>query len=801
MEKNHTSRIGNNFLEFQKELRTKQGSLPQHRLQNNMRPNQSVKETPKAEILVVSSYPPRVCGIATYSSDLIRSIKDKFSSSINVTVCALEPAESDYSYPAEVKYRLDTSLDGEYQKLAAKINNDKAINLVLFQHEFGLFRNQEHSFQHLLSELTKPVVTVFHTILPDPDELLKQKVNQIADACKLIIVMTESSAKILTGSYGISKQKISVIPHGTHLVTHLNNKLLKEKYGFAGRKVLSTFGLLSSGKGIETTLEALPSIVAVIPEVVFLVIGKTHPEVVKDEGEKYRDSLLRRIEELSIQDHVVFINSFLSTPDLLEYLQLTDLYLFTSKNPNQAVSGTFVYAASCACPIISTPIPHAVELLNNDTGVIFDFGNATQLADSVILLLSDEEYRTHLSVNTLQKIVTTAWENSAVSHVKLFEKLSHGKIAIQYNLPVIKLDHLKKMTTNTGIIQFARINQPDITTGYTLDDNARALVAMCMYLQQTDNTEVVEDIWKYFSFIKFCQLPGGRFLNYVDQNLKFTEQNNLVNQDDSFGRAVWALGYMISLSDHLPVAMVDAAEDVFKKSMQNIGEVYSTRAMAFAIKGIYYHNSLADNPESLGLLKILASRLAQMYKHVSSPDWKWFEGYLTYANSILPEAMLYAYLITRDDTYKKIAIESLSFLVSKTFNENGITVISNKKWLHKGTIAGEFGEQPIDVAYTIMTLRKFFQIFHEEHYLILMKSAFNWFLGNNRLNQIVYNPCTGGCYDGMEEHHVNINQGAESTISYLLARLTVDMHYTSDHAKRKLSKRVFYEHNADYCRI
>ncbi len=254
--------------------------------------------------------------------------------------------------------------------------------------------------------------------------------------------------------------------------------------------MLTTFGLLSSGKSIETTLRALPAIIKTNPDVVFLIIGKTHPEVVKSEGEQYREKLKAIVKAKKLTGHVKFINRFLPLPDLLEYLQLTDIYLFTTNDPNQAVSGTFVYAMSCGCPIISTPIPHAKEVLTTDTGIIFDFRNSRQLADGVIRLLNDEPLRRNISSNTLQKIVSTAWENSAVAHAMLFEKISGGTISILYNLPAINLNHLKLMTTNTGIIQFSKINQPDISSGYTLDDNARALIAMCMHFRMTgDNQE------------------------------------------------------------------------------------------------------------------------------------------------------------------------------------------------------------------------------------------------------------------------------------------------------------------------
>ncbi len=740
-----------------------------------------------AEILFITSYPPRECGIATYSQDLIKALNNKFSNSLSIKVCALESGKANYSYPREVKYILDTSIIEGYKKLVFNINHDPHIKIVLIQHEFGFFKDQEQAFLQFLYELTKPVVVVFHTVLPHPDELLKSKITSIAAACTSIIVMTHNSEGILTNDYNLPEKKISVIPHGIHLVQHLSEFFLKKKYELTDRKVLTTFGLLSSGKSIETTLEALPAIIRQCPEVIFLIIGKTHPEVKKTEGEKYRESLEQKVKQYALQDHVKFINSYLALPELLEYLQLTDIYLFTSNDPNQAVSGTFAYAMSCACPIISTPIPHAREVLNGDLGIIFDFRNSGQLADGVIRLLNDEPLRRNISSNTLQKIVSTAWENSAVAHAILFEKIASEKITIQYNLPPIKLNHLKQMTTDTGIIQFSKINQPDISSGYTLDDNARALVAMCMYFKLTGDVRIIDDIRLYLNFIKLCLLPDGKFSNYVDKNLNFTHQNSTTNLDDSNGRAVWALGYLISLSDLLPVEIVSKAETILEKSITLISTVHSPRAMAFAIKGLYYFSTAKKSTENDVLLITLANRLVQMYKHEASPNWEWFEGYLTYANSIIPEAMLYAWLISGETIYKDIAISSFDFLLSQIFNDNGIEVISNKNWLVKGQEAEPFGEQPIDVAYTIMTLSKYYDVLKKTDYKLKMETAFNWFLGNNRLHQIIYNPCTGGCYDGLEETHVNLNQGAESTVSYLMARLTIEKYKVSgSHSKAQL---------------
>lgn len=728
----------------------------------------------KAEMLFVTSYPPRECGIATYSQDLITALNDKFSNSLSIKICALENGKDTYDYPEEVKYTLDTSRATSYLDLVEKINEDDHVQLVLIQHEFGFYKNQEQAFLQLLYEVVKPVVVVFHTVLPNPNAQLRLEVKNIAAACKSIVVMTKTSAEILMRDYGVSKQKITVIAHGTHLVPHLSEKFLKEKYGLTGRKVLTTFGLLSSGKSIETTLDALPPIIEQCPEVIFLVIGKTHPEVVKNDGEVYRESLIQKVKDLGIKDHVKFINKYLDLPTLLEYLQLTDIYLFTTNDPHQAVSGTFAYAMSCGCPIISTPIPHAKEVLTKDTGIIIDFKNSKQLAAGVNLLFNDYPLRKSIIANTLQKIVSTAWENSAVAHARLFQFISGNKIELQYNLPEINLNHLKAMTTGFGLIQFSKINQPNIKSGYTLDDNARALVATCMCFKLTGEKERINDIRKYLAFVKFCQQPGGNFLNYVDQEHNFTDQNQEVNLDDSNGRALWALGYVVSLKEILPKEIIHDAIRIFEQALLSMKSVKSPRAIAFMMKGLFYFHKGKKSIDHLDLVQLYANRLLEMYKTESNIVWEWYEGYMTYANSILPEAMLYAWLMTGESIYKDTARTSFNFLLSLIFNKNGIEVISNKGWLQKGKKAGQYGEQPIDVAYTIMTLSKFYDVFMDEDYHQKMETAFNWFLGSNRLQQIIYNPCTGGCYDGLEETHVNINQGAESTVSYLMARLTVE---------------------------
>ncbi|WP_231128647.1 glycosyltransferase [Chryseobacterium vaccae] len=736
------------------------------------RPVQSTKNTTyyRPEIVFISTFPPKVCGIATYSQDLIKSLQLKFSESFKIIICPMETEDENYQYPEKIEYRLNTSDTISYLELADKINKNDNIQLVMLQHEFGFFNESKNGLSLFLQNVKKDIIITFHTVLPKPNQELKEKVMEISRLCKSVIVMTGISADILSNDYDIPFEKIIMIPHGTHLLPFIDKISLKTKYGLKDKKVLSTFGLLGSGKNIETTLKALPEIISQNPDVMFLIIGKTHPGIVKNEGEKYRDFLQETIKKLHLEKHTLFINQYLPLDELLDYLQLTNIYLFTSKDRHQAVSGTFSYAISCGCPIISTPIPHALEVLKEDMGIIIDFETPEQLSSAVNKLLQNENAQEKLRSKNLEKMAPTAWENSSVSHALLFQQYSQDKMTLHYTLPTINLSHIKNMTTDFGMIQFSKINKPDIDSGYTLDDNARALIVACRHYELNRDESDLTLISTYLNVIKFCQQPDGSFLNYVDRQKKFAQQNYETNLEDSNGRAIWALGYLLSIKEILPQFYYDEADSIIEKSLSSVEKIHSTRAMAFIIKGLHYQNSENNIP----LLKKLADRLVKMYQHEKHSDWHWFESYLTYGNSLLPEALLCAWITTKDEIYKQIADESFRFLLSKIFAEGNIKVISNKGWLQKEIIKNPEtigGEQPIDVAYTILALSTFYKVFKDEKYLQMMKDAFNWFLGKNHLHQIIYNPATGGCYDGLEEKNVNLNQGAESTVSYLMARL------------------------------
>ena len=745
------------------------------------------------EILFISSYPPRECGIATYTQDLMLAISEKFSSSLSLKVCALEATGVQHTYSKEVKYILKTSDLNGYEDLATKLNRDKDLSLIFLQHEFGLYGGEYgQNLLALLCELNKPVITTFHTVLPSPNTALKKIVQAIAANSASVVVMTLKSAEILENDYEVPTDKIWVIPHGTHLVSSFDHTEKTARNHLGNRMVLTTFGLLSSGKSIETALDALPAIVDKFPNVLYLIIGKTHPSVVAREGEQYRDMLEQKVLDLNLQGHVHFINRYLPLSELLGYLQRTDIYLFTSKDPNQAVSGTFAYAMGCGCPVISTPIPHAKEMLTG-AGIIIDFQQSKQLAEAALKLLSDTELMRDMKLNALHKIRPTAWPNAALAHVDLTLKHmirgSVNKTSLCYNLPPISLAHIQKLTTTSGIIQFSKLSAPDIESGHTLDDNARALVAACRYYQITEDETILPLIETYINFIIRCQGTEGTFINYINSDGNPHPKNQQENLEDANGRAIWALGEFIAQGSRFERQLVDKVELAFLQSLRLIPTIRSPRALSFILKGLYHYNQVRNNPFVKQSIISIADDLVSKYRGVSDKKWKWFEEYLTYANGVMPEALLCAYLATGNESFKAVAKSCFDFLLNVIFRNDEIKVISNQGWLKKGDQSNQFGEQPIDVAYTIMALDKFNDVFPLEDYEEKMTIAFNWFLGKNHLKQIVYNPATGGCYDGLEEYHVNLNQGAESTVSYLLSRLVIEkLNNQTRPTKKKLLK-------------
>jgi glycosyltransferase involved in cell wall biosynthesis len=728
------------------------------------------------KMLIVSSYPPRECGIATFSNDIVNAVKIVFGNTLPIEVCALQSNEHHFQYGNEVKYILPaTSLD-DYRLVAEKINERSDIGLICIQHEFGLFGGEygDYILSFILA-LNKPIVTVFHTVLPNPDEKRKKVVHAITDLSDQIIVLTKKSQEILIDFYDCPISKTIVIPHGTHSILWEQKKKLKTKYGFNNRIVLSTFGLISQNKNIETVLNALPEIVVKYPDVIYLVIGKTHPEVIKREAEKYRETLINIVKELHLENNVVFINEYLELKQLLEYLTLSEIYLFSSKDPNQAVSGTFAYAMSCGCTVISTPIPHAVEVLVNGNGILLKhFDKPQEFKQAIQHLIENKEERVAMAKNAFLLAHATTWENIAIQYRLLFDQLTNREEDLRFNFPPIKLDHIEKLTTDYGILQFSKFSLPDPESGYTLDDNARALINMIMYYKIYPDAGVLKLAHIYLNFIEGIQQDNGLFDNYKNFYHELTKQNEEVNLEDSNGRALWSLGTVIAHRDILPIKMVLRAESCWNKSIERINDIVSPRAIAYALKGLYHYYSVYKDENIKTNIEHLADKLLHHYNINSAENWCWYEDYMTYANNVLPEAMMYSYLVTKKPKYKKIATITFDFLLSHYFMKGQLKVISNRGWFKKENERKFYGEQPIEVATTIVALDLFYEITRNKKYKEQLKLAFMWFLGNNHLKQIMYNPENGASYDGLEDTHININQGAESTLCYFKARLIME---------------------------
>ena len=728
------------------------------------------------KMLLVSSYPSRECGLATFSNDIVEAVANVFGDTLPIEVCALENEGQNFEYSEEVKYTLSTSKIDDYRLVAEKINERNDIGLVCIQHEFGLFGGEygDYILSFILA-LNKPIITVFHTVLPNPDDKRKKVVHAIADLSDRIVVLTKNSQNILIQDYEVVSAKTVVIPHGNHTVLWEQKEKLKNEFNFSDRIVMSTFGLISENKGIETVLYALPEIVSCYPEVVYLVIGKTHPEILRREGEKYRDSLIEIVKKQNLENNVIFVNEYLELKELLDYLTLSEIYLFSSKDPNQAVSGTFAYAMSCGCAIISTPIPHAKEALHHENGILLNgFDQSDEFQDAIFRLIKDNETRIAMGKNAFATSSATSWKNIAIQYRLLFDQLTNREDDLKFNFPPIKLDHIKKLTTDYGILQFSKFSQPDPESGYTLDDNARALINMVLYNKVYPNENCLELASTYLNFIEGIQEEDGWFNNYKDFEGQLTSQNGEVNLEDANGRVLWSLGIVISHRDTLPLEMISRAVQCWDKAIENIDNIKSPRAIAYAIKGLYHYYLAYKNEDIKLTIKKFADELLRHYDINSGENWCWYEDYMTYANNVLPEAMMYSYLITGDLKYKKIALITFDFLLSHYFMKGQLKVISNRGWFKKENERIFYGEQPIEVATTIIALDLFYEITQNKKYKDQLQLAFVWFLGNNHLKQIMYNPENGASYDGLEDTHVNINQGAESTLCFFKARLIME---------------------------
>ena len=754
---------------------------------------QLVKDARESWIIYLGTYPPRECGIATFTRDLVDAMDDLLMPAVKSKVVAMNADVLErHHYPREVIAEINQEKETDYVAAAAVINQSAKIKIVNVQHEFGIFGGEYGiKLLHFLKALTKPAVITFHSVLPGPNEVLHGTVRQLAQEVDGIIVMTKHSKDILCGDYGIAEDKVKVIPHGIHSMPYSTTKLAKSLLGFAGKTVLSTFGLLNKGKGLEYVIESLPEVVKKHPEVVYVIFGVTHPNILMKEGESYRNSLIQKIHDLGLVDNVKFYNRYFPLEELLQFLKATDIYISTSLDPNQAVSGTLSYALGAGRPVVSTPFAQAKEYITGDVGRLVEFRDSISYTDAITALLDNKDLRQQLGKNAYFKTRNMIWPNVAIECVKVFTRYAQelGEIGKQKSLPPINLDHMAHLTDEFGIVQFAKLTNPDPASGYTLDDNARAMIVAGLCYEKSEanlkigpaskqKRDLIGLLNVYLNFVAFVSKEDGYFENYVNYDRTLNhEQNTKDSLEDANSRALYALA-CIAAADAIPADIKEKALKLLESKIIKNAPFCSPRSTAFYIKSLYLLLSkhiTVGQFDLAGILKNYCETLVEHYNDSSSDTWHWFEKYLTYSNGVLPEALLLGYKITQDQRYFDIAKKTLEFLIKESFRGESYGPIGQDGWHQQDGKRSYYDQQPEEVSALIYALKSFSIVTGDKSYQELIHKVFNWFLGDNSLNQVIYDRTTGGCYDGLSEKNVNLNQGAESTISYLLARLQLDI--------------------------
>lgn len=726
--------------------------------------------TENSFILYLATFPPRECGIATFTHDLSTAFDKRYNPATKSRIIAINEGQTSiYNYNSKVLGQITADNLEHYVSLAEKINRQDEIKLVNIQHEFGIFGGKWGDYLiPLLQVIKKPVFTTFHSVVPDPDIFLKNLVRFVTDKSRAVIVMNERSKHVLETTYQIPKYKIELIPHGIPQTAFESPESYKKQFGFEEKIVLSTFGLLSRDKGVQYAIRALPSVIKRFPQVIYIILGVTHPMVRKSEGESYRNFLSKEVEKAGLKNHVKFYNKYMTLDEIVTYLKATDIYLYTPINLKQSVSGTLSYALGCGRPVIATSTAYAKHLINEDNGRLVPWRDPKAISKALIELLGDEKLRRSLSKTAYENTRKMIWPNVAASYFNVYSKHADLKIE-ERKLPEIKLDHLMRLTDNFGILHHTRYSKPERRFGYSADDNARALIVCAQYYAQYQKKELLPLLRIYLNFLKFVQRSDGSFANIVTSK----KQRDTTREDDVQGRCFWALGFVAS-RDFLPKEIVEDAEKLLQKSLSFITKIRSPRAAAFTMTGLYYYVKRYPQRKLVSLFKKLADSQVALYKSIASDEWQWFEDFFTYSNSKLPESLFYAYDLLNNKKYLDIALSTLRFLRKITFNPKQYSPIGQKGWYFRYKKRAYYDQQPEDTSSMVQTKFVAFRVTGDNQHLFDAWKAFQWFLGKNHLNQMVYDEVSGGCYDGVGQYSLNLNQGAESTLSYLMARLPFD---------------------------
>ncbi|MCF8227975.1 MAG: glycosyltransferase family 4 protein [Bacteroidales bacterium] len=740
------------------------------------------------KIAYIATYTPRECGIGTFTNNLFKSMLPG-NSNPNMEnkgfVIALNDNDLTYKYPEEVKLTIRQDYQEDYLK-AVKYINLSGADVCILQHEFGIFGGQSGVYiLPLLHRLQIPLIVTLHTILKKPSYNEKAVLKEICKMAQKIVVMTHKAIEFLTTIYDVPEEKIALIEHGVPDI-HFCPEKVKREFKLENKKVLFTFGFIGRSKGIETVIKALPAVVQKYPELIYIVLGKTHPNVLRHSGEEYRISLLRLVKNLQLEDHVVFLNEFIDEQDLFKYLYACDIYITPYLNEAQITSGTLSYAVGVGAAVLSTPYWHAAELLANGRGRLFDFNDSDELAKTLTELFDKPEERNELKKNAGEHGKKTSWPTTGEKYLALIEKTVKEKSRVishrepepdLFLLPPFSLAHINRLTDDTGIIQHAKFGIPNLKEGYCLDDNSRALLMVLMAYRQMKDMRALELSPIYLSYMHYMQNANGTFRNFLSFNRNFLDE---IGSEDSFGRTIWALGYLLGNAPN--DAYYQSGKLIFFNASPNFEKLKSIRGIANTMIGISYY--LKSNPADDSMterLRNLANVLVNHYKENQSSGWKWFESLLAYDNGILPLALLHSAEILNDEKITQTAIDSMNFLTEHTLKDNYLSIIGNEKWYKKEHERSVYAQQPIDAMAMVLMYHQAFFVTKDRDFLNKLYTSFLWFLGENDLRMSLYDFETKGCCDGFESYGVNRNQGAESSLAYLISHLTVLQAYEEFH--------------------
>ena len=737
-----------------------------------------------SRVAIIGNYLPRQCGIATFTTDLCDAIHSEYQDTELLALPVNDTLEG-YDYPSRIRFELSQDEPASYRQ-AADFLNFSSIDLVCLQHEYGIFGGPSGAhILELLRRLQMPVVTTLHTVLREPNPDQRRVMEEIAAHSDRLIVMSRQASEILQEVFRVPSSKIDLIPHGIPDLAFTDSSFYKDAFGTEGKEVLLTFGLLSPNKGIENVIQALPSILARHPNVVYMISGVTHPHILRREGDVYRTYLQKMAKDLGVEGKVIFRNRFVSPQELVELIGAADIYITPYKHKGQVVSGTLAYALSAGKAIISTPYLHATELLDEERGVLVPFDDPQAIADKTIELLDNATARHAMRKRAYLYTRDMVWGRVAQQYMGSFERVYNERLrnpratfsaqntqkALD-RLPAVKLDHLRRMTDSTGIIEHAVFVVPNYPEGYSTDDNARALI-VAILLEQFGGSLLRSSLdlaSRYLAFLWLAFDPvSRRFHNCLSYQRQWQEPQG---SEDSHGRALWGLGTVLGRTKDS--GLRGAAGRLFELAVPAAVEFKSPRACAFALLGIQeYLESFSGDRAALNAADALANRLLDSYQANRTQDWRWFEKVLSYSNARMPQALIRAGMRSANNTMVSAGLEALDWLarVQSCAIKGHFVPIGSHGFYSTKTEKARFDQQPIEACGAVSAALEAYRATGKGRWRKEAWTAFNWFLGDNDLQVALYDPNTGGCRDGLHPDRANENQGAESTLSFLMALL------------------------------